>query len=444
MQVRIFKMTYEGIFINSLERIAYANTNLPVHGFDFVGDIYWKVAIETSENKTHLKVEVLEYNAKNLSIFNAQKIQGEVPFIVFLPFQYEQFKQQVACRQSGLMRSLCKDHPLGSKRPIHLTHSISDKKKLYSTERIVDKEHLKKLAQNDQDNLAQLHAANQLSSTINISFKHKFSDCTIKDGLVEFSRNFNEAKDTLIISVFNEHLKKEYDLLKEYFSNRLGKKTFLVSISLEIKGSEILSFKALSTDIDKIDQAFIEEIRFRQIQSLKRIAIADEAKKLLSVDEVFLHSEQFSSNIFNNDINDIIKELTNGYSHRNSPQIVFLAESHNAANEKVYLTLKPLFGFVFYITGLSQHHFIWELLDSHATYVWSFSKASYTQRESFEVTELAINEIHHKGRNVYKAQFKANAGPNFRFIPLDHELSENESSVVFETWKEKIESLILC
>lgn len=444
MKEKILKMTYEGIFINSLERISYQNTNLPVHGFDFVGDIFWKVAIEASKDKTHLLVEVLDYNAKNLSIFNAQKLVGEVPFIVFLPFKYEKFKQQVACRQSGLMRSLCKDHPLGSKKSIHLTHSISKKDKLYSTERIVEKVHFEKQTQSSQNNWTQQYTVNHFPKTVNISFKHKFSDCTIKDGMVEFSRKFNEARDTLIISVYNEHLKKDYDLLKPYFSNKLGKKTFLVNISLEVKGSEILSFKAVSADIDKIDQAFIEEIRIRQIQSLKRIAIADEGKKLHSIDEVFLHSEQFSSNIFNNDINDIIKELTNGYSHRNSPQIVFLAESHNAANEKVYLTLKPLFGFVFYIPGLTQHHFIWELLDSHATYVWSFSKASYTQRESFDVTEQAINEIHHKGRNVYKAQFKANPGSDFQFSPLDHELNENESSVVFETWKAKLENLILC
>ncbi len=51
---------------------------------------------------------------------------------------------------------------------------------------------------------------------------------------------------------------------------------------------------------------------------------------------------------------------------RNAAQLAHLA-SQQEAGQKLRFVLSPRFGFLFFVRGEAMHHFLLELLDSHAT-----------------------------------------------------------------------------
>jgi hypothetical protein len=447
MGEKILKMTNDGIYINNYDKVSYQQTNLPIKNFAFINEVFWKVSIKTIKHNGEkaLQVEVLDYNIKNSFALEKQSLVSKVPFMIFLPFEYEKLNKQVACQKSGLMRSLCKDHPLGSNKPIHLNIKPPDSDSFYTTEKQLERE--KKLNEwlHQPDQSIKPYQLPPESTKPNelpleskeISIKQRFSDSAIKDGYIEFKKQLPKINEGITISIFNDFLKQEYDLLKEYIAKRIGKKTFTANVIIHFKGDQIESVDATSDDIAKINETFIEEVRIKQINLLKQAGSSVTGKNLFAIDEVFKTLEQIPGNVFNNNIDDIIKVLTDGYKHRNSEQILFLSNQHNADLEKVRLTLRPLFGFLFYIDSENNHNYIWELLDSHATYIWSFSKAQYLQAQAYTNTESFIQEVHEKGRNIFKHNYLQNKmNYRCRFIALDHEMRTNSNIVDFEKWKE--------
>lgn len=443
MEERVLKMTNDGSYINNNCKVSYQQTNLPIDSFAFIKEVFWKVAIKTTEyhGKTALQVEVIDYNAKNPSALGKQTLKGEVPFMIFTPFEYERFSYQVACQTSGVMRSLCKDHPLGSKRPIDLDIRPPGSASSYSKDKQLER-HQKQMewANKADETLKPIELPLQ---TNEITIKQRFNESIIKNGFIEFKRRLPQPTEEITISINNDFLKQEYDLLKEYICKKIGKKTFTIKLVVQSRGNQVISYEASSEDIEKINETFIEEIRIPQIRLLKQVVDSTNEKKLYTVDEVFEKIQKIPGNIFNANINDIIKTLTDGYKHRNSQQIIFLAKNHNANVSKVYLTLKPLFGFLFYIDSGKNHNYIWELLDSHATYIWSFDKAIFSQSVSFTNTDLFIKEVHAKGRNKYKQDLHSKQVNNqSHFYCLEHEMQLNSSVVNFEKWREKLMEVI--
>jgi hypothetical protein len=443
MEERFLRMTNDGVYINNYEKVPYKQTNLPIQHFSFIKDVLWKVAVKMSEHngKSALQIEVLDYDINNWAVLGKQTLKEEIPFMVFLPFEYKKFNKIVACQRSGIMRSLCKDHPLGSKNPIHLSIKPPESDSMYTTEKQLER----KLKQNEWINQSAkpLEPYQLPLETKEIIINQRFSDSTIQNGLIEFKRHLPQPNQEITISINNEFLKKEYDLLKAYITKRLGKKTFTVKIIIQLRSNELVSFAASSDDIDKINETFIEEIRHSHTHLVRKIVADNKEKKLYTVEEVFDKLETIPGNIFKSDINDIIRILTDEYKHRNSQQILFLAEQHCTDLEKVHLTLKPFFGFLFYIETQRHCNYIWELLDSHATYIWSFDKAQFSQSTALAKTKFFVNEIQEKGRNEFKRNYnenKVNYQSGFTF--LDHKMKTNTPIVDFESWKEKLINVI--
>lgn len=444
MEERILKMTNDGIYINNYDKVLYQQTNLPIRDFIFIKEVFWKVAIKsTLFNSTNaLLVDVLDYNIKNPEAIGIQKLKGEIPFMIFLPFEYEKLKHQVACHKSGIMRSLCKDHPLGSKNPIHqnIKPPVSDS--LYTSKKQLEKEEKKNELESQP-----FEPAKPFEWPIEVkefNFNHRFEKATIKNQCIDFKKQLQKQDKEITISINNEFFKKEYELIKEYIAKRLGKKTFSVRVVANYRANKLESLEATSEDIDKINETFIEEIRNRQIHLLRQVDKGIKDKKLYTVEEVFSAQEDFPGNVFNNDVNDIIQILTEGNEHRNSQQILFLAKEHKAEVEIVRLTLKPLFGFVFYIETESNHNYIWELLDSHATYIWSFSKKFFSLSDAYTNTDLFIKEVHELGRNAYKRHYNANqSNYQCRFTSIDHDMNNDISNENIGIWIEELKRIII-
>ena len=86
--------------------------------------------------------------------------------------------------------------------------------------------------------------------------------------------------------------------------------------------------------------------------------------------------------------------LIESESPRNVKQLVYLSGKKHERTQKIRFTLNPLFGFIFFISGKNKNHICWELLNSHATYIWSFNKelSIESQIELSELNIIANNE----------------------------------------------------
>lgn len=105
--------------------------------------------------------------------------------------------------------------------------------------------------------------------------------------------------------------------------------------------------------------------------------------------------------------------------------------------------MHPQFGFVFHIEGHEQHHFVWELLDSHATDLWSRAKNEMSLSDMFKEMDGIINFIRNHGRTTYKSQYKNQIeNEDWSFNVIDHDDASSKLKDGFVKWKYRIEELL--
>jgi len=107
-------------------------------------------------------------------------------------------------------------------------------------------------------------------------------------------------------------------------------------------------------------------------------------------------------NVFNQSESDIIKSLTKTEYVRNRKQLEYLSDIKQTNKSKIHYTLNPLFGFLFLNESKYKYHFVWELLQSHATYIWSINKENKNISFLYAKIEEIINVIKLIGRDEYK------------------------------------------
>jgi hypothetical protein len=422
-------MTNAGIYLNDHEIISYNNTNLPNNHFRFSQsrDIYWKVKplINKQEDSTVIIIEVIDYDCIDMESFFKQKIKGELPFLKFINLDWAKFIGQLATYSPNYIDKSAFDTNSIDQLLIGTQSSLFN----VGRTRGLDKTNISILPQSDNDTTTR---------SLELQITKSWSEVKIKDGYIEVTHNAKELNELLVIKVHNDILRHEYDLIKNYFAKRLGKKAIEIKTTINIEVLKIKHIYATSSDIDLINESLLEVIRQEQIRNLSKKTLADENKSLYTIDEALKKTDSTENNVLGLKIDDIIKVVTENFTHRNAKQIQYLAEKHLASEEVIRLTLKPKFGFVFYFKCKKHHHYAWELLSSHATYVWSFSLVNFSRVKSLELLESIINEIHLYGREPYRKKHKLNG--DYEFVAISHKLDVDENPI-FEQWRLKLNSL---
>ncbi len=80
---------------------------------------------------------------------------------------------------------------------------------------------------------------------------------------------------------------------------------------------------------------------------------------------------------------DILSLLAKQKHIRNQKQLDYLASVKQSADHVIRFSLKPLFGFIFCVSGQDMNHFCWELLNSNATYIWSTNNVQSSMTAQF-------------------------------------------------------------
>jgi len=247
--------------------------------------------------------------------------------------------------------------------------------------------------------------------------------------------------------IYNDHLLPEFNVIRYWFAKKLGTKRFYVHATIKSEGHEVVDTHCTSSQIDQIGPGMIDSIRYQRVHVLKKEPkIIPPDKNLFTADEIFglWETEDEQGNVFRQSEEEILAMLLEKSDIRNKKQLAYLAGSKQSGAAKLRFTLYPHFGFLFFIEGEECNHFVWELLNSHATYIWSFDKKEKSREQCFQHLERTINLIRSGGRDAYKQAYHDRSVDQdivFHFIP--HEDIDSKLVDGFPKWKMRLNEQLI-
>jgi hypothetical protein len=358
-----------------------------------------------------LKVEVLDYNNTNIEKFEKQKSENDPPNLFFkLPLNWSKIDKISFLSQKNKLIEL----GFVIDQPSKNNHKIQNSNKNISNE-------------NTQEVREE-----KLSVTV------LPNNAQFKSGRVTFNGRLNGIDDELFFDVKNVHILEKFDFIKSWFVRKLKISKWKVDIIISRVGNKIIVNKATSKDVDRITPELIEGIKYdRTVNLIKNPSVEDSNQELFSVDEIFsqIDKEKKEKNTFEQSEKDILNILLkrNG---RNRKQLEYLSEEKQSLEHSLKFTLNPHFGFLFTVEGKEDNHFVWELLETHATYIWSINKSVNEIGNQIKKVENAISIISKFGRDEYRKNYQKNDA--FTFSHINHNKIITKQDEHFVLWKDKL------
>lgn len=275
-------------------------------------------------------------------------------------------------------------------------------------------------------------------STITEIFYVPIKDTQFKLGGVTFYKRLNGYKKIVEFRIDNPHIKEEFDAIKNYFANILDTKKIQVTATIDLEDDEIVSVKASSTEIDKINIGLIEDIKFRYLKAMISRKVANEkADSLLTIDEYFeaFSKENLNTHVFYDNEQELINDLSRISNAKHYNHLRYLSSKHLHEKLKLRLIHTPL-SFLFLIEGNKGNYFVWETLSTEeATYIWKIYDNSIDFANELQKIETIIRGIKEAGKKTY-----INSKDD-KFYRINHEYSDIVNG--FTKWKSELETIIL-
>ncbi len=166
-----------------------------------------------------------------------------------------------------------------------------------------------------------------------------------------------------------------------------------------------------------------------------------DGKSVFNNDEIFgiLDENSNNSNVLNSSANNILEILIENGLAKNIKQLEYLSRDKQSLNEKLRFTLKPHFGFLFKVETPTKQFFIWELLNSHATYLW---EKTSQDKDFYVFVEQEISFIKENGREEYRKYYKNLISKDFAFHLIEHEGADLTEEERLHAWKSKLEMIM--
>ncbi len=274
-----------------------------------------------------------------------------------------------------------------------------------------------------------------IQTTVHENFDVLYKDATIKNGIIVFEKKFSWYHSRISIEIENSFLKEEFDSIKFYFGKVInGTKRFSVLAIFTLIDNIVTGISATSHEIEQVNEELVDVIKKKRIKEVINVQSKKE-KSLIDADELFESLDKNEKNLLNQTSEEIINEVTTWDGIRNGKQLQYLSGLKQAKDKKILFSLKPHFGFMFTINGRNKNHYCWELLNSHATYIWTIDTDVPDSR--MEETITRIQEI---GRNNYKQLYKAGTvDDDLKFTALFH-INAGEQDP-FAVWKTQLDEI---
>lgn len=416
----IIKITNKGVFYNEDEFIEWKHTNFPPKkefNFNQRRDIFWEVKmISYDRGNAQLNVEVVNYDVESREgVFISQKAKFSFQRIGFSKLKWSELRRVLNIYTQILF------------------NEISD-----SGEQIKEVVREKIRDENWFDFSEQMVKPEQRS----IHFKYPLKKARFKMGYVELEKKLDGLSRKIKINIENSNLIPEFDHVKSFFAKALGKREIEVTGYYKIDEKGEMIVKCQSKEINQIDEDLVKTVRLLKLrESIFKPKIRAIDKSLFTPEEYFesLEEERLGNTIRNSD-KDLLEEILQLKGIRNRKQLIYLSGKLQSTKAGLRFTLSPQFGFLFYVEGEEMDHYIWELLNTNATYIWSLDKECASLEGKFKLVESNINFIRENGRRVYLNSEKYE---NMVFNKINHEKSEKGIVDGFPKWKMRVNEKIV-
>lgn len=400
-QTRVIKITDNRLYYTSQDFINISETNFSnFASFNVRLEIFWLVQIlHYKKDENILVITVIDYEPNNIEVFFNQKAKAKVNSFEFVKLKWEMLEPCLSSYQKINLVNIVDD--VFEDVPIPENEDTPN----------VPKDYQEQLIFTNNENLKETKPKIEQVKKYTEHFTCFFKDATFKLGYVEIYKFFDFITDKVDFKIYNDNIIPEYNLIKNYFPKVFdNNKKFNVKAIVEIKGNYVVKARAYSKEISLINDELISSVKkLRTLELMKLVQTEDVDKGLFTADEIWdeASDEGQDGNVFNQNEEDIVNILMNLPDVRNKKQLEYLAGSKHNEKEKIRFTLRPLFGFIFYIEGETMNHYCWELLNSHATYIWSFEKNERTDLQLKRIEEI-VNIIRDTGRKKYKSAYLRN------------------------------------
>lgn len=402
---RIIHVSSQGVELVPGVHLLWSATNLPLDAFSIHprGFFPWRVIIKSYDvEERHLTLEVVDYYPENNQSFFEQKLKGAIRSLQFEKLDWYYFASFLSSYRKADLLPFILDHPdiyvpdMGKKR----FHYRSD-----------------------------FHP----------------DDLKFVQGGVTTWVDLPALSEPVEIRIENPHIIPQFEFIKSYFFKSLGRKKIQVDIDLCIHGSQVHELKAQSKIIDRINEEMVSTLKISRVLGLQKspkVVVVD--KHLFTADEIFdQYYDEPDANLFQQNPLDVLRNLAEQGVVRNRKQLEYLAVRKHRDSQKIFITLSPNFGFLFIASSSGKNHFIWELINSHATYLWSFSRSADSLENQIKTVERIIGMIRAQGRDYYRNEYQM----NFVHVPYDfniviHRHADKGIVDPFPGWKHRLEELL--
>lgn len=388
--------------------------------------IYWQVEGKFENGVATLTV--LDYNPSDTKAFHSQQLSAEIFQVNFIRLKWEELEKVMWSYSASYKKYILAAY--GQNEP-----------------EIKNVQNVQTEPVNAQDfyvpnfiRLTERVAVDTRTDTVRTEeFEYSYKQAKFGDGFVQIEKRFDWHQKKQTILIHNRSILPEFDSIKYYFGKAInGQKKFKVTVAFTIRYGSIIGYEAESDEIAKIDSTLIEKVRKVRIYSFTAIP-RSKKKSLLSAEELQQSVKLDASHVLKETAIDIIGVLITKEGLRNARQLQYLSGHKQVAHEKIQFSLRPHFGFLFSIEGKEKYHYCWELLNSHATYIWSFDKAIlHTDR-----IEATISLIHEIGRDAYKVLYKnGEVDQDTIFSTIHHTKEHGPTTDGFLRWQKVLNNLL--
>jgi hypothetical protein len=423
----IIKLHQNRIWFNEIFSVEMKSSNLPIDDIRFgkVSNIFWLLEQLAFDKLTQtLEVKIVDYFLRDHSPFYDQNPKAPIRALHFTNLSDTiSLKNALKYYSTGmgqLDQAMEEAQRALAEKPAIPSETILKKNPLFRSYPEKDK--------------------------LEVSFEVWFKDAEFKLGYVVFDKNITELKQLLRFIVSNDFLLPEFEFIKSYFMKALGTRKFDVKATIMLEHGKAVETRASSPMIKRIDENLIDSIKNIRTNFLTRTPFrANADKSLFTADEVFGEFDQDEmGNVFSQSEEDILRHILEKANVRNRRQLEFLSGVKQAAGSRLKFTLHPYFGFLFTVEGEKMNHFIWELLNSHATYIWSLDKGDQALTRQYRRVEDAINQVRNSGREQYKQAWRtSHIDQDLVFHVIHHEDASSRMIDGFVKWRHRVSERLI-
>lgn len=392
----IIRIKDSRIYFNESTYLELGMTNLPFSHFQLSGrTIYWELLMKGFDNDGgQLDILVADYASKKIETWESQSPKRIVNRLHFLHIDWAKFENCLAYYDGDLKKLLPHNEAHQNIKP--------------------------------------------LPKPVTVAHRVSIRNLIIGMGFIKYAKKVQWSPNPVEFTIKHIDMIPQLEYVKQYFAKIIGKKTIDVHVTVWKEDGTMKVGKVLSPDMMKINRESLYVIKGIQIDNFKKKQKSKLHDSMLLTEEKWADVESDFGNV-----DSIEKEMLFHYLEkedvRNKLQLQYLSEVINE-DVRLMLTIEPQFGFVFTIIGDEMVHFIWELINTHATYVWSFESSNWSKSLVKRLeAEFAIITTH--GRSHYRNFFEPRAGMFFHVV--NHKDNQDPMVDHFGDWRLHLDKLMV-